>query len=264
MRRVVEDVLVGSGYFEAYTPSFAADGEVRLPEPLSSEAAALRAGLVDGLVGAARANVAVGTSDVALFEIARVYRAGGELPNERWHVGGIVQGGFAVAKGAVEGLYEALATGVSFKPADDLPRGARGARTPEGWVLALREPDLPGEWGAFELDVDALAARTPDLVLYEDVITYPPVRQDLAFVVDEEVPAGELVSAAAEAAGDALREMRAFDVYRGDQIDPGKKSIAFAVSFQSREKTLTDEEAGELRNRIVTALARRFGAQLRA
>jgi phenylalanyl-tRNA synthetase beta chain len=269
IRRRIQDTLVGFGFYETYTWSLLPDDPspdaLKLQEPLSSEQAVLRTSLLAGLLASARRNVEVGNDDVALFELAHVYLPSGEqLPNERWHVGGIVQGGFAVAKGAVEGLYEALATGVSFEPADDLPRGARGARTPEGWVLALREPDLPGEWGAFELDVDALAARAPEVVHYEDVITYPAVRQDLAFVVDEEVPAGELVSAAAEAAGDALREMRAFDVYRGDQIDPGKKSIAFAVSFQSREKTLTDEEAGELRNRIVTALADRFGAQLRA
>jgi phenylalanyl-tRNA synthetase beta chain len=131
-------------------------------------------------------------------------------------------------------------------------------------VLALREPELPGEWGAFELDVDALVERAPDVVVYEDVITYPPVRQDLAFVVDEQVPAAELVAAAQAAVSPELREMRAFDVYRGDQVGPGKKSIAFSVVFQSPERTLTDEDAAELRNRIVTALAGRFGAQLRA
>jgi phenylalanyl-tRNA synthetase beta chain len=123
---------------------------------------------------------------------------------------------------------------------------------------------LPGEWGAFELDVDALAERVPDLVVYEDIITYPPIRQDLAFTVPEELTAGELVTAAREAAGPDLREMRAFDVYRGDQMGPGKKSIAFSVTFQSPDRTLTDEDAAELRNRIVGALESGFGAQLRA
>jgi len=117
---------------------------------------------------------------------------------------------------------------------------------------------------AFELDVDALVDRVPDLIVYEDVITYPPVRQDLAFVVPEEVTAGELVAAAREAAGPELREMSAFDVYRGGQVEPGKKSIAFSVTFQSSDRTLTDEDAAELRNRIVSALEQAFGAQLRA
>jgi phenylalanyl-tRNA synthetase beta chain len=58
--------------------------------------------------------------------------------------------------------------------------------------------------------------------------------------------------------------MRAFDVYRGGQVGPGKKSIAFSVTFQSPERTLTDEDAGELRSRIVSALEKAFGAQLRA
>ena len=144
------------------------------------------------------------------------------------------------------------------------PRAGRGARTDEGWVASVREPDLPGEWGAFELDVDALVDRVPDLIVYEDVITYPPVRQDLAFVVPDDVTAGQLVAAAHEAAGPELREMRAFDVYRGGQVEPGKKSLAFSVTFQSPERTLTDEDAAELRNRIVSALERAFGAELRA
>jgi phenylalanyl-tRNA synthetase beta chain len=269
IRRKIQDTLVGFGLSEAYTwsllPHDTDPAAVRLQEPLSSEQAVLRTSLLPGLIASARRNVDVGNEEVALFELAHVYLPSGEqLPNEPWHVGGIVEGGFALAKGVVEGLYGALAVEASFEPADDLPQGMRGVRTPDGWVLALREPELPGDWGAFELDAESLAARAPDLVLFEDVITYPPVRQDLAFVVDDGVAAGELVAVAQEAAGPDLREMRAFDVYRGDQIGPGKKSIAFAVSFQSREGTLTDEDAAELRNRIVAGLEARFAAQLRA
>ncbi len=76
--------------------------------------------------------------------------------------------------------------------------------------------------------------------------------------------AAELVEAARKAAGPELREMRAFDVYRGEQVGPGRKSIAFSVTFQSPERTLTDDDAAELRNRIVAALAHEFGAELRA
>jgi phenylalanyl-tRNA synthetase beta chain len=246
-------------------PEESATGGVRLQEPLSSEQAVLRTSLVEGLLASARRNVDAGNDDIALFEQAHVYLPTGEqLPEERWRVGGIAQGGFAFAKGTVEGLYAALAVEPSFRPADDLPAPGRGARTDEGWVASLREPDLAGEWGAFELDVDALVDRVPDLIVYEDVITYPPVRQDLAFVVPDGVTAGELVASAHEAAVPELREMRAFDVYRGGQIGPGQKSIAFAVAFQSPERTLTDEDAAELRNRIVSTLEQSFGAKLRA
>jgi phenylalanyl-tRNA synthetase beta chain len=221
--------------------------------------------LLDGLVASARHNVDVGNEDVALFELAHVYLPSGEqLPNERWHVAGITQRGFADAKGVVEGLYAALAVEPTFTPAADFRAPGRGARTDEGWVLALRHPELDGDWGAFELDVDSLVERVPDLVVYRDVITYPPVRQDLAFSVPEAVAAGDLVSAAREAAGPELREMRAFDVYRGEQVGGGRKSIAFSVTFQADDRTLSDKDAARLREAIVTALAERFGAELRA
>ncbi|MGB8003865.1 MAG: phenylalanine--tRNA ligase subunit beta [Gaiellaceae bacterium] len=268
LRRRIEDTLVGFGYSEAYTWSLLPDdptpGAVKLQEPLSSEQAVLRTSLVAGLHASALRNVAAGNDDIALFEQAHVYLPADEqLPDERWHLGGIAQGGFAFAKGTVEGLYAALGIEPSFRAADDLPASGRGARTGEGWVVALRDPDLPGEWGAFELDVEALAGLVPELIVYDDVITYPPIRQDLAFTVPDEVTAGVLVDAAREAAGSTLREMRAFDVYRGEQVGPGKKSIAFSVTFQSPERTLTDKDAAELRSRIVTALAERFGAELR-
>jgi len=100
-------------------------------------------------------------------------------------------------------------------------------------------------------------------VEYVDVVTFPAVRQDLAFVVADDVPAGDLVNAAREAAGPELRSMRAFDVYRGPQVGAGRKSVAYAVEFQSPERTLTDEDAQGLRDRIAAALRERFGAELR-
>jgi phenylalanyl-tRNA synthetase beta chain len=268
IRRRVEDLLVGFGYSEAYTWSLLPDGAVpagvRLQEPLSSEQAVLRTSLVDGMLASARRNLDAGNTDIALFELAHVYLPSDEgLPDERWRVAGIAEGGFAFAKGTVEALYDALGVESAFDPATALPAPGRGARTGEGWVVSVRDPDLPGDWGAFELDVDALVERVPDLVVYEDVITFPPVRQDLAFVVSEDVPAGDLVAAAREAAGPELREMHAFDVYRGEQVGAGRKSIAFSVAFQSPERTLTDEDAAALRARIIEALKQRFDAELR-
>ena len=95
-------------------------------------------------------------------------------------------------------------------------------------------------------------------------ITYPAVLQDIAVAVDEDVEVGALVDAAREAAGGLLREARVFDVYRGEQVGEGRKSVAIHLAFQSPERTLTDEEATESRERIVAALAERFGAELRA
>jgi phenylalanyl-tRNA synthetase beta subunit len=192
---------------------------------------------------------------VALFELARVYAPiGQQLPAEPWHVGAITDGGYFGAKGALETLYRTFHVDPQFEAG----KGCEAA-TPEGRVR-----ELDDGWGFFELDLDALFERAPDLPLYEDVITFPALKQDLAFVVDEGVLAGDLVAVARAAAGPELRDMRPFDVYRGDQVGPGKKSIAFAVAFQSPERTLSDEDAARLRNRIVQALLERFGAVLRA
>jgi len=270
LRRMVEDILVGCGFSEAYNWSLVAEDDdqnaIRLPEPLSADQAVLRTTLRRGLIESAQRNVDAGAPDVALFEIARVYLPSGEdRPVERWRVGGIASGGFDRAKGTVEALHDALKIDLRLEvePRPFLHPG-KAARLDSGWVGELHPALLDGAWGIFELDLADLFATVPDVVHYEDVITYPPVRQDLAFVVAADVPAGALVEAARQAVGDELREMRPFDVYRGDQVGPGKKSIAFAVTFQSGQKTLTDEEAAELRTRIVRAVEESFGGQLRA
>jgi phenylalanyl-tRNA synthetase beta chain len=269
LRRAVEDALAGAGLDEAYTWSLAADDPrpdaLRLPEPLSAEHAVLRTTLLPWLVEAARRNVDAGNEPIALFEIARVYLPSGEkLPDERRHVAGIAEGGFARAKGAVETLFAALGAELTVERTrrDELHPG-KAAAVPGGWVGELHPSLLEGTWGAFELDLEELLAVVPERRVYEDVITFPALLQDLAFVVDEEVPAGELVAALREAAPEA-REARVFDVYRGGQIAEGRKSVALRVAFQSPERTLSDEDAAEIRGRIVAALAERFRAELRA
>ncbi|MER3409491.1 MAG: phenylalanine--tRNA ligase subunit beta [Thermoleophilia bacterium] len=269
LRRLCEDVLVGCGLTETYTPSLVreeeAPGGLALPEPLSAEHAVLRTSLLPSLVAAARHNLDVGAERVALFEIARVYLPSqGALPEERWRLGGILDGGFFAAKGVVETLLQALHVEERFeRGGEPFLHPGRAARLRFGWVGELHPALLEG-WSAFELDLEELFRRVPTTVVYEDVVTYPALRQDLAFVVREEVLAADLIEAAREAAGPELREMRVFDVYRGEQIGPGRKSIAFRVAFQSPERTLSDEEAAALRARIVEALRQRFGAELRA
>jgi len=267
LRRQVEDVLVGLGFAEVYTPSLRPDDDTtwKLPEPISVELTALRTSLLPSLVEAAQRNLDAGARGIALFEIARVYLPDGELPEERVTVGGIAEGGFLHVKGVVETLYRALKVDPVFEPArHPLLHPGKTAATAEGILGELHPRELEGEWGAFELDLQRLFEAVGGPVVYRDVISYPAVRQDIAVVVDEDVPVGDLVAAARAAAGDELTEIRVFDVYRGDQVRPGRKSVAFSVAYQSAERTLTDEDAARLRNAIVDALAERFSAELRA
>ena len=268
IRRVVEEVLVGAGFVEAYTSSLTAaeqapDGIV-LPEPISNELAVLRTSLVPSLVEAARTNVAAGNEGIALFEVARVYLPGNGLPDEQVHVAGIVEGGLGPAKRAAEVLSGALKIEPRFAQAQRrLFHPGKTAAMTGGHVGELDPRVLDGRWGAFELDLAELVAAVPRRITYVDVVTYPAVRQDLAFVLPEEVPAAEVIAAMRAAGEPELRDVRVFDEYRSPELGPGKKSLAFAVTFQSPERTLTDEDAAAVRGRIVEALAERFGAMLR-
>jgi phenylalanyl-tRNA synthetase beta chain len=270
LRRRVEDVLVGLGLSETYTPSLRADDAdadaLRLPDPISVELAVLRTTLLPSLIEAARRNIEAGSRDIALFEIARVYRPhDAALPDERIHVGAILEGGFPHVKGVVETLARALHAELTFSAAQHpLLHPGKAARVEAGVLGELHPSVLEGEWSVFELDLEQLLEAGRGPVRYEDVISYPALNQDLAFAVPEDVPAAALVDAAREAAGPELRDARIFDVYRGGQVGEGRKSIAMHVTFQSQERTLTDEDAAALRERIVEALRTRFGAELRA
>jgi phenylalanyl-tRNA synthetase beta chain len=269
LRRTIEDVLAGCGLSEAYTPSLVAEdpdpGALRLSLPLSSDQSILRTTLLPSLVAAAERNRSVGNEGVALFEIARVYLPTGEqLPDEHWRIAGVVEGAYADAKGVVDTLLDTL------KIEPEIERGShpllhpgKTAKLPQGWIGEVH-PAVATGWSAFELDLDALAAAMPARVLYEDVITFPSLLQDLAFVVGDDVPAGTLAAAIAEAGGPEVRDVAVFDEYRGEQIGAGRRSLAFRVAFGSNERTLTDEDAAAIRSRIVAVLHDRYGAELRA
>ena len=269
LRRVVEDTLVGAGLSEAYTWSLVGSDPnrdaIRLPSPMTSDQAILRTTIVPGLVDAARTGLDAGSDHVALFELARVYFPSGEqLPDEHWHVGGIVQGGYEVAKGVLEALYSALHLELRVRRGTHpMLHPGKTAETEAGSLGELHPSLLEGSWGAFELDLATLFADVPERIVYEDVITFPAVLQDIAVVVAEDIEAGALVDATREAAGPLLRDVRVFDVYRGEQAGEGRKSVALHLSFQSSEGTLTDEEAAELRGWIVAALGERYGAEVR-
>lgn len=274
-RRRVEDVLTGAGLAEAYTGTLTGSDPdpraLRLPDPLGGDQEVMRTRLLNGLVESAQRNINAGTSGVALFEIARVYLplGGADLPDERWHVAGIVEGGYFRAKGVVELLLAAFRAPWAFEPAADLGdlgqgatlRGADGAAG--GTVSLLPAATLDGAWGYFEIDLPTLFAAVPGHTTYEDVVTFPSVKNDIAVVVDETVAAGDLLAAVREAGGPELGETAVFDVYRGDQVPAGKKSVAISLSFRSPERTLSDEDATAHRARILKALAERFAATLR-
>jgi phenylalanyl-tRNA synthetase beta chain len=124
----------------------------------------------------------------------------------------------------------------------------------------LPERPLP----AALLDIASLLEGVNELYDVEPVYDQPPVLEDLALVVNEDVPAGVVEALVRQTGGKTLREVRLFDVYRGEQLGEGKKSLAYSLVYQHPEKTLTDKEVLAIRNKIVKRLEKEVGAQLRS
>jgi phenylalanyl-tRNA synthetase beta chain len=119
---------------------------------------------------------------------------------------------------------------------------------------------LPARTAAAEVDLEPLLAAAVDVVKGPAFSSYPVAREDVALVVDSSVAAADLESALREGAGAMLESIRLFDVYTGDQVGEGKKSLAFRLRFRAPDRTLTDEETGVLRDAAVAAAATRFAA----
>jgi phenylalanyl-tRNA synthetase beta chain len=137
-------------------------------------------------------------------------------------------------------------------------------------ALGLLRPDVAARYGiedravyVAELTVAPLAARGLATSLFEDLLTFPPASQDLAVVLDADVPAAEVVTLVRKAGGKLLREAHVFDVYEGDQVPPGKRSLAVRLLMRSLDRTLTDKDITGVRHKVLAALERDLGATLR-
>jgi phenylalanyl-tRNA synthetase beta chain len=117
---------------------------------------------------------------------------------------------------------------------------------------------------AAELDLEALLAQVPPAWFVEPISAYPAVLQDLAVVVDEDVPAAAVQAVIARTGGFLLKEIQLFDVYRGEPIPTGRKSLAYGLTFQAPDKTLRDAVVAKQVKRIVRELKKELGADLRA
>ena len=180
-------------------------------------------------------------------------------------------------KGLLEELFGALHIGdVSFSPDQSLSfHPGKCAKIEKGEnsiglmgeinplvKLNYKLPDSP--LIAAILDVDSLLAEVDDLFAVEPIPDQPPVLEDLALVVDEGVPAHKVQTIIEQTGGKILVDVRLFDLYRGEQLGEGKKSLAYSLIYQHPEKTLTDEEVLAIRNKIVKRLEKELGAQLRS
>jgi phenylalanyl-tRNA synthetase beta chain len=275
---------------------------LRIENPLSEDLSVLRPLLLPGLLDAARHNAAHGRAGVALFESAHVYMPAGPLEpapegspegktpaNESHHLAALLtqaspagwrtparEADFFTAKALVEALMDAagLEFDVSGAGRPFLhPGRAASIVTADGvelgWIgelhpLVLREWEVQGPVSAFELEVDLLHELTAGrIATYSDVTSFPAVLQDIAVIVPEDVPAARLAEVVRAGAGELLGDLRVFDLYHGEQVGEGNKSLALRLEFRAPDRTLTDDEVAERRAAIEKELES-IGGRLRA
>ena len=272
---------------------------VTLSNPMSEDQSVLRTTLLGSLLDSVQRNRARGTTDVRLFERGAVYGArpaspdgdGGldaRLPIEREQLAAVLVGAlrppswresqppqadFYAAKGVLAALMAALRVTWSVEPArEPFLHPGRSAHVliggePVGWLGELH-PSVSAGWdveraAGFELDWEAVAAAAPAVAVYRDLTSFPAVRQDLAVVVADDVPAAEVVATVQRAGGSLLKHVEVFDVYRGEQVGAGRASLALRLEFRAGDRTLTDEEVAARRAKIVEALSSGLGGELR-
>jgi phenylalanyl-tRNA synthetase beta chain len=288
LRNRVIDVLLGAGLSEAVTVAFTDEtladrlrlppghprrDAVRVANPMGADQALLRTVLFPGLLTSARRNLDAGRDRVALFEVARVVlpAPGEELPHQPVRVAGVIAGrdaGYHEMKGTAEALERALRVQLEVAAAPEpFLHPGRSARLGAGGTLGELHPLVAREFGLEQVslfEIDLAELETPDPTpLYRDVVTYPPVRQDIAVVVAAEVAAAEVLAVIREAGGPLLAGADVFDTYRGEQVGEGRQSVAVHLQFRAADRTLTDAEADAVRETIVTALRERLSGELR-
>jgi phenylalanyl-tRNA synthetase beta chain len=184
-------------------------------------------------------------------------------------------------KGVVTGLLDGLHLGEArFEPVEypsfhpgktarillekdghSQPVGVMGELHP----LVRKNYDLPETpLLAAELNLQAILDEIPEIYAVQAVSAYPPVLEDLAVIVDEAIPAEQVAQVIRQAGGRALANLNLFDVYRGEQIGSGKKSLAYGLVYQAADRTLTDQDVLQLRQKILRRLEQELGAKLRS
>jgi phenylalanyl-tRNA synthetase beta chain len=264
---------------------------VVLQNPMSEDQSVLRTTLAGALLDAARRNAARGMSDLALLESGTVYIDNGEkLPHEYRALGAILTGrlhpqswgtteppraGFFAAKGLLGAALDAVRVRWEVAPASEpFLHPGRSARVltggeEVGWIgevhpLVARLWDLDHGAALFEIDLDRALGHADAVPRYVDLTSFPALRLDLAFTLPDDVPAATVLRTVREAGGSLLAAVRVFDLYHGEQVGEGRKSLALALSFRAPDRTLTDESVAPLRDRIVAAVRDGLGGRLRA
>ncbi len=289
-RRRMRHALVGFGLTEVMPLPFLAPGDlaraglpadaVRVTNPLVEAESVMRTSLLPGVLKTLAFNASHRNPDLACFEIGHVFLPtdrSAPLPDEREQLGVAIAG--AASPAAIE-VWQVIADvlGVGqWRLRADAPAGMHPTRSAyielAGTILGAVgevDPAVAASYGVerriawLQVDLTALLASPHGSGAYRKVSRYPSSDVDLAFVVVESVPAAAVAAALHDAAGELLVDLALFDVYRGDRVPSGSRSLAYRLRFQAGDRTLTDTEVAAARTRCIEAITRDLGAALRS
>ncbi|PGT88105.1 phenylalanine--tRNA ligase subunit beta [Bacillus sp. AFS040349] len=301
-RRKVRRYLEGTGLYQAITysltseekaPKYALEASelTKLALPMSEERSVLRLSLLPHLLDALRYNLARQIDQVALYEIGSVFLSQGKdvQPLEKERLSGAVTGlwhshswqgekkpvDFYVVKGIIDGLVDLLGLSDVIEYKQSKREGMHPGRTAEiflgeklvGFVgqvhpTVQKELDLT-ETYVFELSLVDLLTADVEETRFEVIPRYPSITRDIALVVNKDVIVGDIEKVIKEAGGKMLRDVAVFDLYEGDRLEEGKKSVAFSLRYFDPERTLTDEDVSKAHEKVLKAVEEKTGATLR-
>ena len=293
-------ILCGQGYHEICTLSFYADSDLdflripadapernvlRIRNPISANLAIMRPLLAPSLMNIIVENLKKGNNEGRIFEISNIYvpREGGELPDERPHLGFAAFGDredFFTVKGSIEALGKALGLAFDVERAADVPWlhpgiaayilcegeriGCFGKLANEVTAELKLHKDAKSGQKIFlgEIDYETMMSHLAASFRYRPLSAFPEAVRDLALTVAEEIPCGELMHEIARACP-RVSDVELFDIYRGEQIGEGRKSMAFKITFTPDDKALQPEELDKYIKKILGNLKFKLGAEIR-
>lgn len=265
---------------------------VQIANPLTEDQSIMRTTLLPSLLANAQRNRNHQINDVQFFECSKVFipNGTGEYPNEPERVAGIIAGNLGAGvygdplrpadffdiKGVVEGMIDRCGISDYTIVHTDHPAFHPGRRAEvriedkalcvfgEAHPEVLENYDLPHKAYLFELNFERLVSRVEPTKQFETIPIYPSVNRDLAIVLDADTPASRPTEIIKSAGGELVSALHLFDVYTGEQVPQGKKSLAFAIEYRSAAETLTDEIVDRVHGGILEQLERELGATLRS
>lgn len=299
--RRLKNILVGSGFSEVVTNSFTSpklqeDLEVRfhplrLLNPLSEELSVLRRSLLPSLLSVIQWNQNRNEKDLRVFEVGKIY---GKNPDgtvvEKSCLGLALTGNRFPRNWEgkeekidffdLKGYWEILQENLELKPAQITPDELKICQAGECFTLKHQDEtlgvmgkvsseysdkfDIREEVYFLEVEMEKLMQLQLKQKKFTSLPKFPPVDRDLALVVDDELYSAEIQKLILKNGGNLIEAVELFDIYRGDPVPPGKKSLAYSIRYRSNVKTLTDPEVDEIHRRIINELKQHFKAEIRS